>query len=104
MLTLMRGLLAGVAVLYRATGPHPRHPRGTVYAAQGLVAAGFIAFMLALPRLAPNPYASGKTYHRYLDDARRTHPVIAHVLDWAVDVQPVIYRFGMNIRRAAEGK
>ncbi|MBI1216024.1 MAG: hypothetical protein GC185_09430 [Alphaproteobacteria bacterium] len=101
MMTLLRGLLAGVALVYLHFQRVYNLQRWMLYGAQGVVGGCFIAFLLALPRIAPNPYASGEMYHRYLADAEKVHPVPAHILDWAVQVQPVIYRFGMEIRRAA---
>jgi hypothetical protein len=101
MMTLLRGLLAGVGVLYKALHHRYRLKQWMCYAAQGAVTLGFIGFLLALPHIVPNPYASGQTYRRYLSDAEARSPAIAHVLNWAVQVQPVIYRFGMDIQRAA---
>ena len=64
------------------------------------LAAVLVAFLIAMPHIIPNPYASGATYKRYLADAHKHHPAVAKLLDWAVHVQPVIYRVGNDISRA----
>ena len=60
-----------------------------------------LAMLLALPHVFPNPYASGPAYDRYYNAARQNHAVMAPVLHWAVQVQPVVYRLGRSLLRIA---
>lgn len=106
MLTLLRGLLAGAGIAFEMAAQKwgaKKPSTGRTYAVQGAVLAAFVLFMLALPHLVPNPYAAGQTYRRYLVDAQNHHPVVARVLNWAVGVQPVIYRLGTDLRHMTGG-
>lgn len=97
MLTLFRGLMVLPDALIRSgrlkVNASPMSIR------LGLAGA-FLSALMFLPLLVPNPYASGDTYHRYLSAARQNHPVIASLLNWAVQIQPVIYRAGDSLRHA----
>lgn len=95
MMTIMRGVILLPAALGRVKvmkySVSPSILR--------MVAGGcFIGFLLWLPHAVPNPYASGATYKRYYAAAANQHPLIAGVMNWAVHVQPVIYRAGSVIR------
>jgi len=97
MMTLFRGLMVLPETLIR-TGRlrMSTDPR----ALRLLLAGAFLGLLMLLPLAAPNPYAHGGTYSRYLADARQDHKIIASLLNWAAQVQPVIYRAGDGLRRA----
>ncbi|MDE1154052.1 MAG: hypothetical protein PW788_16085 [Micavibrio sp.] len=97
MMTLFRGLMVLPETLIR-TGRIKMNadPR----ALRLLLAGAFLAALMLMPLAAPNPYAHGGTYSRYLADARKDHILIASLLNWAAQVQPVIYRAGDGLRRA----
>ncbi len=97
-LTLLRGFMAFMDLVL-LSGKKKIEKRW-LYIGRAAVAAMFISMLLALPRLFPNPYASGSAYDRYYADAKAKHPYIASVLNWSVQVQPIIYRLGRDIRRA----
>lgn len=96
LVTLMRGLLLLPDAMGRAGWIKNQVSHGAI---QGALAGGMIVVLLAIPHIVANPYASGATYSRYLFDAKKVHPVIAPVLNWAAHVQPVIYRAGTDLRR-----
>lgn len=54
--------------------------------------AVFLAMVLALPYLWPNPYTSTPAYQKYYHLARERSPGTALLLDWIVHMQPIIYR------------
>ena len=99
MMTLFRGLMVLPDALLRSG-------KLKINASPGALRAGlagtFLSILMFLPLFTPNPYASGETYHRYLAAARQNHPVIASLLNWAVQIQPVIYRAGDSVRRALQ--
>lgn len=99
LMTVMRGLLLLPNALARAGWVRNQVSVGAV---QGALAGALICVLLTVPRLSPNPYASGATFQRYLHEAQQRHPAIARILSWAVHVQPVIYRAGSDIRAAVE--
>lgn len=99
-LTILRGLMLLPAALVRAGFVQKK---SSTLAMRGCFVLFFLSVLAAIPKVAPNPYASGDTYGRYLADARGNHPYAARLLDWAVHVQPVIYRLGDDIRRALSG-
>ena len=96
-LTLLRGFMALMELVLKSGGG--KVETRWLYIGRGAAAACFIGLLLSLPHIFPNPYASGVAYERYFGMARQKHPAIAPVLDWAVQVQPVIYRLGRDIRR-----
>lgn len=98
MLTLLRGMLA-LAHMFLRSGKMPVITIGQRYALQGGLTGFFAAVLLLLSYSAPNPYARGPAYDRYLDHARERHIVIASVLDWTARAQPPIYRMGRGIAR-----
>lgn len=95
MMTIMRGVILLPGALGRVrVWKYQFSPAIT----RIVMAAGFVGFLLWLPHAAPNPYASGATYKRYYAAASAEHSFIAGVMNWAVHVQPVIYRAGTAIR------
>lgn len=98
-LTVLRGLMLLPAALVRAGVVKSKISTAAMRLCFAFL---LLAWLAALPRLVPNPYAGGATYGRYLADARERHPFNARLLDWAVHVQPVIYRAGNDIRRKVE--
>ncbi|MBL8711535.1 MAG: hypothetical protein JNM12_01455 [Alphaproteobacteria bacterium] len=95
MMTIMRGVILLPAALGRVKlMKYSVSPTILRMAAGGL----FIGFLFWLPKAVPNPYASGATYKRYYAAAAGEHSLIAGVMNWAVHVQPVIYRAGNAIR------
>ena len=99
-LTILRGLMLLPAALVRAGFVKKK---ASTIAMRGCFVLFFLSALAIIPKVAPNPYASGATYGRYLSDARENHPYTARLLDWAVHVQPVIYRLGDDIRRSFAG-
>ena len=97
MMTLFRGLMLLPEALIRSgkvkVDASPKAIRA------GLAGA-FLSVLMLMPLAAPNPYAAGTTYHRYLQAARENHMFVASLLNWAVQVQPVIYRAGNGLRAA----
>lgn len=96
-LTLLRGFVALMDMVLRSGDKAVE--RRWLYAGRAAMVLFFIVLVTALPRLFPNPYASGPAYERYFASAAERHPVIAAMLDWSVQVQPVIYRMGQDLRR-----
>jgi len=101
LLTLMRGLLLLPDAMGRAGWLKSKMSHGVMRAG---LAALLLGALMSVPMIVPNPYASGETYKRYLSNAAQSHPAIAKLLNWAVHVQPVIYRAGMDISRAFKKK
>lgn len=95
MLTVMRGVILLPGALGRVRiWQYQFSPSVT----RLIMGASFIGFLLWLPHAVPNPYARGATYKRYYAAAAVEHPFVAGVMNWAVHVQPVIYRAGTAIR------
>ncbi|HYD18731.1 MAG TPA: hypothetical protein VEF76_09660 [Patescibacteria group bacterium] len=95
MMTMLRGFMA----LPAAIGPlRVWRYRVSPGVQRGVLGALFAGFLLWLPGAAPNPYASGATYKRYYANALERHGVIAPLMNWAVHVQPVIYKAGNAFR------
>lgn len=95
-ITILRWLSVGIGILIPWSGLQM-----SSRACHGIVAV-FVLGLLALPYLAPNAYISGKGYQRYLQGAEQGSPVFAAVLDWALHAQPLIYRFGIPIRKMVD--
>lgn len=100
-LTVLRGLMLLPAALVRAGFVKKK---ASTLAMRGCFVLFFFSALAIVPKVVPNPYASGTTYQRYLADARENHPYTARILDWSVHVQPVIYRLGDDIRQGLSGK
>ena len=95
MMTVMRGVILLPAAMGRVRiWKYQLSPMTMRF----MMAGGFIGFLLWLPYAVPNPYASGATYKRYYAAAAAEHSFVAGVMNWAVHVQPVIYRAGTAIR------
>ena len=95
MMTVMRGVILLPAAMGRVRiWKYQLSPMTMRF----VMAGGFIGFLLWLPYAVPNPYASGATYKRYYAAAAAEHSFVAGVMNWAVHVQPVIYRAGTAIR------
>jgi hypothetical protein len=98
-MTLLRGFMALMDLVLRSGGQAVEKRYHLI--GQGAVVVLFAGMLFALPRLFPNPYASGPAYDRYYQAAHEKHPYTAAMLDWAVQVQPIIYRLGKDIRKLA---
>ena len=98
-ITLLRGFMALMDLVLKSGGQETE--KHWLLAGRAAVAMLFAGMLLALPHFFPNPYASGPSYERYYSQAKKSHPFFAEVLDWAVQVQPIIYRLGSDIRRVA---
>lgn len=96
-ITLLRGFMALMDLVLRSGGQQTEKHWHMAGAAAVVVL--FMGGMMSLPHIFPNPYASGPGYDKYYAQARETHPIIAGVLNWSVQVQPIIYRLGKDIRR-----
>jgi len=66
-------------------------------AVRPLCRAVFLALVLVLPYLWPNPYTESAAYRKYYRLARQGSLPPALLLDWTVHMQPVIYRAGKHI-------
>lgn len=97
-ITLLRGFMALMDLVLKSGGQETE--KHWLFAGRAAVAVMFAGMLLAIPHVFPNPYASGPSYERYYSQAKERHPFFAEVLDWAVQVQPIIYRLGSDIRRA----
>ncbi|TAL40082.1 MAG: hypothetical protein EPN97_01095 [Alphaproteobacteria bacterium] len=96
-LTILRGFMALMDIVLKSGGKQTG--KRWHYAGQCSVAIFFASMLLTLPHIYPNPYASGPAYDRYYAAARQKHPIAAAILNWSVQVQPVIYKLGKDIRR-----
>ncbi|MEZ0225358.1 MAG: hypothetical protein ACAH83_12455 [Alphaproteobacteria bacterium] len=96
-LTILRGFMALMDIVLKSGGKETgKHWH---YAGQCSVAIFFVSMLVTLPHIYPNPYASGPAYERYYTAAKQKHPICAAILDWSVQVQPVIYKLGKDIRK-----
>lgn len=96
-LTILRGFMALMDIVLKSGGKQTgKHWH---YAGQCSVAIFFASMLLTLPHIYPNPYASGPAYERYYAAAKQRHPVCAQILNWSVQVQPIIYKLGKDIRK-----
>ena len=96
-ITLLRGFMALMDLVLRSGGQATE--RHWHFVGAGAVVVLFMGMLFSLPHLFPNPYASGPGYDKYYAQAKEKHPIIAGILDWSVQVQPIIYRLGKDIRR-----
>jgi hypothetical protein len=99
-LTILRGFMALMDIVLKSGKQAGKRWH---YAGQASVAIFFASMLLTLPHIYPNPYASGPAYERYYAAARKKHPISAAVLNWSVQVQPIIYKLGKDIRRITTG-
>lgn len=94
-ITLLRGWIA--CVEWSLKRMRTRVPRSAFRGLRaGAIAASVLMFVL-VPYSQPNTYAGGKLYRQYLHGAAAQYPVMAYTLDWALHVQPLVYKAGNTL-------
>lgn len=86
LLTIVRGIYAGLLI---ATHFVPIAERGRL-----LAMTGVMMMIIFMPYMISNRHTDNDLYRRYLSMARSENLFTATIIDWAIHMQPVIYKPG----------